>query len=69
MPVLRLSTYNAANSRRTIVTPPTTMDSNFLTERFKAFGFEFQNWMVLVAVVLVLYAVYISFKERNGGSR
>jgi len=45
------------------------MDPNFLTERFKAFGFEFQNWMVLVAVALVLYAVYISLKERNGGPR
>jgi disulfide bond formation protein DsbB len=47
--------------------PPTTMDPNFLTERFKAFGFEFQIWMVLVAVGLVLYAVYMSLKERNGG--
>jgi hypothetical protein len=43
------------------------MDPNFLTERFRAFGFEFQNWMILVAVGLVLYAVYMSLRERNGG--
>jgi len=42
------------------------MDTNFLTERFTAFGFEFQNWMVIVAVALVLYAVYVSLKQRDG---
>jgi hypothetical protein len=38
------------------------MDPNFLTERFTVYGFEFQNWMVIVAVVLLLYALYLSLK-------
>jgi len=45
------------------------MDTSFLTERFTAFGFEFQNWMVIVAAVLVVYAVYRSLTQRNGSSR
>jgi disulfide bond formation protein DsbB len=58
--------YNAVNWRPAIFSHlPTTMDPNFLTERFKAFGLEFQNWMVLVAVALVLYAVYMSLKDRR----
>jgi hypothetical protein len=38
------------------------MEQNFLTERFTVFGLEFQNWMIIVAIVLVLYAVYLSLK-------
>ena len=38
-------------------------DASFLTEKFTAFGFEFQNWMVIVAVGLVLYAVFLSLKH------
>jgi hypothetical protein len=45
------------------------MDPSFLTERFRAFGFEFQNWMLIVAVALVLYAVYLSLKRRDGRPR
>jgi hypothetical protein len=42
------------------------MDASFLTDRFTAFGFEFQNWMVIAAIGLVLYAVYVSLTQRNG---
>jgi hypothetical protein len=39
------------------------LDASFLTDRFTAFGFEFQNWMVIVAVGLVLYAVFLSLRH------
>jgi hypothetical protein len=43
-------------------------DASFLTERFTVFGFEFQNWMVIVAVGLVLYALFVSLKQSGGNS-
>lgn len=46
-----------------------SMDASFLTDRFTVFGLEFQNWMVIVAVGLVLYAVYLSLRQRNGSPR
>jgi hypothetical protein len=45
------------------------MDASFLTDRFTIFGLEFQNWMVIVAVGLVLYAVYLSLRQRDGSPR
>jgi hypothetical protein len=41
-------------------------DAHFLTERFIIFGFEFQNWMVIVVVGLALYALFVSFKSWGG---
>jgi len=38
-------------------------DVSFLTDKFTVFGFEFQNWMVIVAVGLVLYTVLLSLKH------
>ena len=38
-------------------------DVSFLTDKFTVFGFEFQNWMVIVAVGLVLYTVFLSLKH------
>jgi hypothetical protein len=43
-------------------------DASFLVERFTVLGFEFQNWMVIVAVVLVLYAVFVALKQGGGKS-
>jgi hypothetical protein len=42
-------------------------DTSFLLHRFTIFGFEFQNWMVIVAVGLVLYALYVSLYQRGDG--
>jgi hypothetical protein len=41
-------------------------DASFLTEKFTVLGLDFQNWMVIVAVGLVLYAVFASFKQSGG---
>jgi|HubBroStandDraft_6_1064221.scaffolds.fasta_scaffold207884_3 hypothetical protein len=43
-------------------------NASFLTEKFTVFGFEFQNWMVIVAVGLVIYAVFVSLKKSGGNS-
>jgi hypothetical protein len=43
-------------------------DASFLTEKFSVFGFEFQNWMVIVAAGLVFYAVFVSLKKSGGNS-
>jgi hypothetical protein len=32
---------------------------SFLTDRFEAFGFEFQNWMVVVAAAVAVYVIYL----------
>jgi hypothetical protein len=37
---------------------------SFLTDRFEAFGFEFQNWMVIVAAAVAVYFVYLLTRRR-----
>jgi hypothetical protein len=34
------------------------LDASFLTNKVSAFGLVFQNWMLLVAIALALYALF-----------
>jgi hypothetical protein len=36
---------------------------SFLTDRFEAFGTEFQNWMVIVAAAVTVYLVYLLLRR------
>jgi hypothetical protein len=44
------------------------LDASFLTDKFTVFGLDFQNWMVIVAVGLVIYAVFVSLTQGGGNS-
>jgi len=41
--------------------------ANFLTNKFTAFGFEFQNWMMVVAIGLVIFGLVFWLQVRNHG--
>jgi hypothetical protein len=36
---------------------------SFLTDRFEAFGYEFQNWMVIVVAAVAVYIVYLLLRR------
>jgi hypothetical protein len=40
-------------------------DASFLTNKVSAFGFVFQNWMVLVAIALALYGLLSCWRRRT----
>ncbi|WP_256385907.1 hypothetical protein [Afipia sp. GAS231] len=38
--------------------------AQFLVEHFTVFGFEIQNWMIIVAAVIAVYVLY-TWKTRD----
>jgi hypothetical protein len=39
--------------------------SSFLIEKFTLLGFEFQNWMVVAAVAIILFGFYQLLTTRD----